>query len=110
MALPNPQIGLQERRNNDDNDNMLVYISGFHGLHPLSVGTVYHYRGHYLYSQALLPIEPQPYPTKGKIIIHGLTMDSAPRYDKFDQRLQHEWNVSAFAKAQYMDTHYGLYG
>ncbi|KAF1968809.1 hypothetical protein BU23DRAFT_256414 [Bimuria novae-zelandiae CBS 107.79] len=57
-----------------------VYISGFGGQHPIDVGVAYWYRGHYVYSEAGLPIQPLPYATRKGVHIMGSTYDSAPPY------------------------------
>ena len=47
-------------------DNQRCFISGIQGTHPIRVGIAYFYRGHYIYSIAGLPIEPQAFATKGR--------------------------------------------
>lgn len=91
-------------------DKTRCHISGFLGSHPLRLGIAYYYRGHYIYSQARTPIEPQVFSTKGKTIISGTTANTAPEYNKQDRNLVPERTVSALAKAQWTDKLYGLDG
>jgi hypothetical protein len=68
----------------------------------MRVGIAYFYRGHYIYSIARTPIEPQPFATKGRLVVTshisthvqmcterlsrlvvaGTTIDTAPFYDQ----------------------------
>ncbi|PSN66755.1 hypothetical protein BS50DRAFT_666735 [Corynespora cassiicola Philippines] len=58
-----------------------VYISGLMGLHPLEKGIAYYYRGHYIYGQALNPIEPMPFATKKEgMMVAGIVDANAPLY------------------------------
>ncbi|KAL1591899.1 hypothetical protein SLS60_011491 [Paraconiothyrium brasiliense] len=59
---------------------MEVHISGFHGMHPIETGVAYWYRGHYMYSNAGIPVEPVPFATKKGVHIIGTTVDTAPPF------------------------------
>lgn len=90
-------------------NTMRVYISGLKGTHSLRVGIAYWYRGHYLYAvnDTRNPIEPQTFATKGKILINGSTMDTAPIYDVHNEYLIDESEIRALEKAIWTVTYYG---
>lgn len=76
-----------------------VRISGFYGYHPLRTGIAYWYRGHYLYSKAGTPIEPQPFGTKGRIVLVGSIKETSPPFNPYDKNLLNEKSVDALGKA-----------
>jgi hypothetical protein len=76
------------------------FISGIHGLQTLETGVAYHYRGHFIYSPALNPIEPIPFSTRRGINIVGRVLDSAPRYDADAGDMVHEVSLGALEKSR----------
>jgi hypothetical protein len=70
-----------------DAKRMLFCISGVQGLHSAHEAIAYYYRGHYIYAAPGNPVVPLPFPTKGKLLVSGVTADCAPAYDRGDRSL-----------------------
>jgi hypothetical protein len=70
-----------------DAKRMLFCISGVQGLHSAHESITYYYRGHYIYATPGNPVVPLPFPTKGKLLVSGVTADCAPAYDRGDRSL-----------------------
>ncbi|KAF2653284.1 hypothetical protein K491DRAFT_718216 [Lophiostoma macrostomum CBS 122681] len=91
-------------------DNTDCLISGVQGAQNMRVGIAYFYRGHYIYSLARTPLEPQPFATKGRLMVAGTAVNTAPFYDNQGPDLVPEPTIGFLYKAQMTDQHYGLDG
>lgn len=59
------------------------------------------YRGRYLYGSVGNPIDPQPFATKGKLVLSGNMSETVPKYDERDPTLKEEYTVASLYKAMW---------